>query len=283
MPYFPKLHRMVLWVVALLLAGCAASPEDVVATYRSAKLTRAELNAHLPISGLVADSAQLAEQYITQWRREQAFTLLLQDSFPELETSLNWQVDDYRRNVASYLLLEHLAATRVDTLITTEQLVTGYLKYRGDYLAQQPYVQVLHLELPRALLNNPSSGLTVLSIQQAMLGPRAQLARALGSASTGLDSLWVTLSQLSRYRAPAGVQLLAMPGRLVHVYFDTEVPAERVHFACVMSQVSIGEPMPLPVVAPLIRKLLLAQRRNVYLTSYEQQVLAPAYVRTRNN
>ena len=262
-------------LAVLLLTACQQPAADAVATHRGATLTRAELDHHLPKGLSAADSAARAADYIAEWTRDQVLLQTLADSLPELMQAHRWGVEDYRRKLAQHLVLEALVRARVDTTVTAEQLAEAYAQRRGDFLAQTPQLQVLHLAADAAPFMGAGQA-RIAEVQRALTGPREQLPARLGPLAAALDSGWVTPAQLGRYGAPANVNLLAAPGRAVLVYPDAQRPRERLHFFYVAGLVNAGEPLPLPLVAPLLRQLVVAQRRQAFVEAYQRQLAPPS-------
>ncbi|MCS7074833.1 MAG: hypothetical protein NZ108_10240, partial [Bacteroidia bacterium] len=107
--------------------SCTTTSENrLVAQYKDKKLFLEELKNYLPSESLPEDSVRFAKFYIEQWIKEQALTDSANQLIPDLETKINVKINDYKRKLIIQELYSHLIQTRLDTVITNQEILKEY-------------------------------------------------------------------------------------------------------------------------------------------------------------
>lgn len=265
-------HTGIGWAFVLALSlgmGCGQSSGDAVARYKERILYRAELKHHLPPDATGADSARLAQAYISRWVREQYIADLAADSIPGLQERISFQLEDYRRKLSQLELERYLLAKHLDTVVTMDQLAAYHQAHAEEFRASEYRFRVRYLVVPLQAVT-PSLAREFFNLDtNALAGISKQAEIAY------LDDRWVPPDSLRSWQrsAPPGYVLAsARPGGPVLQFPGRNPKKPRMHYFLLREVIQPGETLPLSAVADELYRLILEERHYQLLEKFQAKV-----------
>jgi len=266
------------WValLALSLTGCGnKDPESpVVARYRDAVLTQADLKAAMPAGLTQADSANFAQNYLQQWYLEQIVAAKALEDLPDLEQKVQKRVDDYRRKLLMVEYYAYLVEQQMNPNVTQNVLVKYYEEHKAQFVAdadlyQYYYIKTNNEDSPQIRKRLVSGNADDLNVVRQWVEKNASTYK--------LDDQWYESAQVEAIETVAQQPLRTLPPGSPVVYFtSTENDKPVYHFFYLKGVVAKGQPMPLENVRQQITDIVLSQRRNMLIEAFEAQVLQEA-------
>ena len=120
-------------------------------------LYASEVNAHIRENVSFADSASMAKNYINAWVKEQ---LLLQKAVfnlnPSQQASLERLIRQYRNDIFIKTYQEEWLKSRMDTLVTSQEIEAYYDENKQNFKLHQDLVRGRYVQLPLTNFNKAS-------------------------------------------------------------------------------------------------------------------------------
>lgn len=145
-----KILSIVLTMLALSSCNVINSllhDDQLVASVGKHKLYRSQLDAYLPSYISAEDSARLAGQYINNWASDLLFDKLAQDHLSPADKDVTAELDSYRRSLLKYRYEQQYVNSRLDTLITDEQIKEYYEKYPDLFTLPRPILKARYIDV----------------------------------------------------------------------------------------------------------------------------------------
>jgi hypothetical protein len=256
--------------------SCGASSEDrqVVAEYRSEKLTLGQLRAMLPPSQSAADSTRMAQLYIRQWQTEQVLAEAARNQVPDLERRIADRVADARRKIMIDELRTYLVQDETESLISPQMIESYYKDHIEEFIAptflfQFRYVvsasKDLELLRQRIVSDQPQD-------QQLLLKWAEQQA-----TEFRLDDQFVEGQVLMAIQTRFKQDLSRIEAKSPPLFVEAEGPKGPVYLLFYMREViKPGKYIPLEHVSDRIRRTLVFKRQNERIAAFEAKVLHQA-------
>ena len=146
--------RYVFLLLILLVSSCQlkeVSSDKIVARVHNHYLYASEVNAH------IRESASMAKNYINAWVKEQ---LLLQKAVfnlnPSQQASLERLIRQYRNDIFIKTYQEEWLKSRMDTLVTSQEIEAYYDENKQNFKLHQDLVRGRYVQLPLTNFNKAS-------------------------------------------------------------------------------------------------------------------------------
>ncbi len=148
-----KRHYIVLltWVWFFFLTACQEKNSDdpLLARVYDKELRYSEIEFLFEEAIQGNDSAQLAQNYINKWVREQ-LKLLKAEAFLEPNSlALEKQIQDYRNSLMIHQYEQELIRQRLDTIVYEEELIEYYDKFNSEFYLKNDLVKLIFVQLPK--------------------------------------------------------------------------------------------------------------------------------------
>lgn len=152
--------RYAFLLLILLVSSCQlkeVSSDKIVARVNNQYLYASEVNDHLRANLSSADSTSMAKNYINAWVKEQ---LLLEKAVfnlnPSQQTSLENLIRQYRNDIFIKTYQEEWLKSRMDTLVTPQEIEAYYKENKQNFKLHQDLVRGRYVQLPLANFNKAS-------------------------------------------------------------------------------------------------------------------------------
>ena len=149
-----------LLLILLLVSSCnlkEVSSDKIVARVYNHYLYASEINEHIRENLSSADSASMAKNYINAWVKEQ---LLLQKAVfnlnPYQQASLERLIRQYRNDIFIKTYQEEWLKSRMDTLVTSQEIEAYYDENKQNFKLHQDLVRGRYVQLPLTNFNKAS-------------------------------------------------------------------------------------------------------------------------------
>jgi hypothetical protein len=133
------------------------SNDKIVARVNNHILYASEVNGHIRANLSAVDSASMAKNYINGWVKEQ---LLLEKAVfnlnPTQQASLENLIRQYRNDIFIKTYQEEWLKSRMDTLVTSQEIEDYYNKNKRNFKLHQDLVRGRYVQLPLANFNKAS-------------------------------------------------------------------------------------------------------------------------------
>ena len=152
--------RYAFLLLILLVSSCQlkeVSSDKIVARVNNQYLYASEVNDHIRANLSSADSTSMAKNYINAWVKEQ---LLLEKAVfnlnPSQQTSLENLIRQYRNDIFIKTYQEEWLKSRMDTLLTPQEIEAYYKENKQNFKLHQDLVRGRYVQLPLANFNKAS-------------------------------------------------------------------------------------------------------------------------------
>ena len=149
-----------LLLILLLVSSCnlkEVSSDKIVARVYNHYLYASEINEHIRENLSSADSASMAKNYINAWVKEQ---LLLQKAVfnlnPSQQASLERLIRQYRNDIFIKTYQEEWLKSRMDTLVTSQEIEAYYDENKQNIKLHQDLVRGRYVQLSLTNFNKAS-------------------------------------------------------------------------------------------------------------------------------
>lgn len=138
--------------ILFLLTGCQAiqsfiHDDKVVARVGKHKLYESEVNAYIPSGVSVADSTNLALQYINTWATDIIFSDMAQSQLSKAERDVTAELEAYKRDLLRFRYEQRFIGDRLDTLVTEDQMLDFYEKHKNLFTLDRPILKVRFVDI----------------------------------------------------------------------------------------------------------------------------------------
>lgn len=135
-----------------LLTGCQAiqsfiHDDKVVARVGKHKLYESEVNAYIPSGVSIADSTNLALQYINTWATDIIFSDMAQSQLSKAERDVTAELEAYKRDLLRFRYEQRFIGDRLDTLVTEDQMLDFYEKHKNLFTLDRPILKVRFVDI----------------------------------------------------------------------------------------------------------------------------------------
>ena len=242
--------------------------EETVAKVGDAKLSLSEVSTIFTPGLTPQDSLKLLERYVDAWVKRQLKIQKAEELFPEAAPDIERLLEDYRSSLLSYRLDQYYVDTRIDTVITAQEVETYYDEHRPDFVLDRAIVKGVIVRLPD---NHRQKA----KIKELMAGSGEAYQDFLDlSRKNGFEVQEITawtdfadfLNMLPTTKLRDYDELLSKTG--VQEMKD----GQDLYYVLITSHLGAGDSSPLERVGETIRRVMLNQRRQDIIRNYEDSI-----------
>ncbi|MCB9236051.1 MAG: hypothetical protein H6581_30670 [Bacteroidia bacterium] len=267
----------------MVLGGCKgwfSSDENnspVVAKYKNETLNLDQLNQYVPQGVSSQDSIRYSKFYIDEWIREKAIADVALREIPNLESTIEFKVQDYRRKLILNEYTAHLIQQKLDTAISHQRVREYYETEKSNFISQEDLFAYFYIVVGDKSTRGVSEMME--SDVQEDLDNLVTWARD-NSLDYKLDSSFVVSAEIDNIsKGYFGDLKKSRKGKLIR-WNGVKQGQQRKYFFKLLEIVKQGEPLPLSLVENRIRSILLNERKITLIESTDEKILQDA--RQRN-
>ena len=135
-----------------LFTGCQTiqsliHDDKVVARVGKHKLYESEVNAYIPSGVSIADSTNLALQYINTWATDIIFSDMAHSQLSKAERDVTAELEAYKRDLLRFRYEQRFIGDRLDTLVTEDQMLDFYEKHKSLFNLERPIMKVRFVDI----------------------------------------------------------------------------------------------------------------------------------------
>ena len=275
----PVMRRFVVFIILMLaLCSCRAvssivHDDQVVAKVGKDKLYKSELEGMIPALISAEDSTRLAEQYIRSWATDRLYLQVAEQQLSKSELDVSEELERYRISLVRYRYEQLYLNTRLDTLITDEQVKEYYNSHNEDFLLSRPLLKVRFVDVMRDSPNKDE----ILKMMTSDKYDDVEYADSLAMTSTlryfDNSDTWMDARDLAR---AFGVDYEYMLGKMRNNMIIIEPEGRNDILAAYVCDIISGGIAPLDYCTPAIRDIIMSNRKRELLESLERDLLESA-------
>lgn len=268
------MKRVVVLVGIIFLLGCAeTSKRDnsaAIARVNDVYLYPADIQNLVPAGTSKKDSITLVKDFITRWATQQLLmnkaeknvNKTQQQEFEEL-------INQYKIDLYTKAYLEGLVQTKIDTLITEQEIETYYQKNKTNFRATEPLVKMRYINLVKG-----SSKFSAINTKFSRFSKKDKQdlqKQAIQFKSYALnDSLWIDSNQVYE-KLPFINQENRdkyIASGMAYQYTDSS----SVWLVKVKDMINKNNILPLQYCKPTIKQILLNNRKTDLINKIQKEI-----------
>lgn len=268
------MKRVVVLVGIIFLLGCAETSKrdnsDAIARVNDVYLYPADIQNLVPAGTSKKDSITLVKDFITRWATQQLLmnkaeknvNKTQQQEFEEL-------INQYKIDLYTKAYLEGLVQTKIDTLITEQEIETYYQKNKTNFRATEPLVKMRYINLVKG-----SSKFSAINTKFSRFSKKDKQdlqKQAIQFKSYALnDSLWIDSNQVYE-KLPFINQENRdkyIASGMAYQYTDSS----SVWLVQVKDMINKNNILPLQYCKPTIKQILLNNRKTDLINKIQKEI-----------
>lgn len=269
-------------LAAILLVGLVSScnlisslvhDDEVVARVGKNKLYKSEIATLIPDIISPEDSANLAARYIQSWALDRLYADVAEAELSKSEIDVSEELEAYKMSLIKYRYEQLYISTRLDTLVTEDQIKSYYTSHQEDFRLPRPVLKVRFLNIMK---DSPSKDaiLTLMASQDSDdLLQADTLARNSALRYFDASDTWMDAGELAKaFAVPYKDMLASMKDKLIQV--EPEGRGDLLAaYVCDIRKDGIA---PLEYCIPRIHDMILSQRKTELVAALERDLLSNA-------
>jgi len=265
--------RIVSCIFFLLIGfSCGTkNPDDQpAASYKGIILTKGELKSMLPKNLPTLDSARVTGLFIDQWIHEQMLMELAQSKIPDLETKLNFKLEDQKRKLAILELKTFFQEKESDT-VHPDSVKAYYQTHTSEFLSTTNMYQCWFLSTENKDI--PQVKLALSGNDPAAFSDLKEWCKK-NAPDYKLDDSWIDEQAFEKIQnfAPKGKDLRDTKPGSPFVYMLTGTKEKPLHnFFVMRNVVKTGEPLPMEVAEMRIKARIINNQKNRAFDDFVKQ------------
>ena len=264
---------MLLLPVSCNVASSLVHDDQVVAKVGREQLYRSELERMIPGMVTPDDSARLARRYINLWAAERLYMKVAEEQLSKSEIDVSEELESYRRSLVRYRYEQRYLNDRLDTLISDRQISDYYEAHEADFALREPLMKIRFVDIMKDSPDLDEILALMSSDGHGDLVRADSLARVSALRYFDNSGSWMSASDLARYFGISASEMLdAMDEDMIIIE-----PENRgdILAAYVCDMVESGT-APLEYCTPVIRDIILSNRKHELLAALERDLLDEA-------
>jgi len=248
--------------------------DDVVAKVGESKLYKSEVSALIPNILSSEDSAAMAARYIDSWAKDRLYVGLAEAELSKEElAAVEEELEAYRYALVRYRYEQRYLNSRLDTLITDNQISEYYLSHQDDFKLSAPILKVRFVDV----MKDSPRGDELLRLMTSSDYEDLQMADSLGK-SVALryfdnSDVWMDASELAQ---AFGVSYTEMLSRMKNKMIRIEPEGRGDLLAAYVCDMRSSGVAPIEYCKATIRDVLMNERKRELLKALEQDLLTEA-------
>lgn len=272
--HFPAVASLLLLTaVSCEMASSLVHDDQPVARVGKENLYRSEIEGRIPGMMSPEDSAGFAERYIRLWAMDRLYADVAEKQLSKSELDVSAELESYRRSLLRYRYEQHYLNDRLDTLISDRQISDYYEAHEADFTLREPLMKIRFVDIMKDSPDLDEILALMSSDGHGDLARADSLARVSALRYFDNSGSWMSASDLARYFGTSASEMLdAMDEDMIIIE-----PENRgdILAAYVCDMVESGT-APLEYCTPVIRDIILSNRKHELLAALERDLLDEA-------
>lgn len=144
----PFIILLSIWSSCDRMKSGSIDPSDIViATVGQHKLYSSQLEGMFAEGMTSADSAMTTNAFVERWTREQVLLVEAEQNLPD-DLDIDGLVTDYRNSLLRLNYEEEILRSRLDSIISDEELLAFYESNKDQYQLEKPILRCLFMQVP---------------------------------------------------------------------------------------------------------------------------------------
>lgn len=272
--HFPAVASLLLLTaVSCEMASSLVHDDQPVARVGKENLYRSEIEGRIPGMMSPEDSAGFAERYIRLWAMDRLYADVAEKQLSKAELDVSAELESYRRSLLRYRYEQRYLNDRLDTLISDRQISDYYEAHEADFALREPLMKIRFVDIMKDSPDLDEILALMSSDGHGDLVRADSLARVSALRYFDNSGSWMSASDLARYFGTSASEMLdAMDEDMIIIE-----PENRgdILAAYVCDMVESGT-APLEYCTPVIRDIILSNRKHELLAALERDLLDEA-------
>ena len=272
--HFPAVASLLLLTaVSCEMASSLVHDDQPVARVGKENLYRSEIEGRIPGMMSPDDSAGFAERYIRLWAMDRLYADVAEKQLSKAELDVSAELESYRRSLLRYRYEQRYLNDRLDTLISDRQISDYYEAHEADFTLREPLMKIRFVDIMKDSPDLDEILALMSSDGHGDLARADSLARVSALRYFDNSGSWMSASDLARYFGISASEMLdAMDEDMIIIE-----PENRgdILAAYVCDMVESGT-APLEYCTPVIRDIILSNRKHELLAALERDLLDEA-------
>lgn len=272
--HFPAVASLLLLTaVSCDMASSLVHDDQPVARVGKENLYRSEIEGRIPGMMSPEDSAGFAERYIRLWAMDRLYADVAEKQLSKSELDVSAELESYRRSLLRYRYEQRYLNDRLDTLISDRQIGDYYEAHEADFALREPLMKIRFVDIMKDSPDLDEILALMSSDGHGDLARADSLARVSALRYFDNSGSWMSASDLARYFGTSASEMLdAMDEDMIIIE-----PENRgdILAAYVCDMVESGT-APLEYCTPVIRDIILSNRKHELLAALERDLLDEA-------
>ena len=272
--HFPAVASLLLLTaVSCDMASSLVHDDQPVARVGKESLYRSEIEGRIPGMMSPEDSAGFAERYIRLWAMDRLYADVAEKQLSKSELDVSAELESYRRSLLRYRYEQRYLNDRLDTLISDRQISDYYEAHEADFTLREPLMKIRFVDIMKDSPDLDEILALMSSDGHGDLARADSLARVSALRYFDNSGSWMSASDLARYFGTSASEMLdAMDEDMIIIE-----PENRgdILAAYVCDMVESGT-APLEYCTPVIRDIILSNRKHELLAALERDLLDEA-------
>lgn len=272
--HFPAVASLLLLTaVSCEMASSLVHDDQPVARVGKENLYRSEIEGRIPGMMSPEDSAGFAERYIRLWAMDRLYADVAEKQLSKSELDVSAELESYRRSLLRYRYEQRYLNDRLDTLISDRQISDYYEAHEADFALREPLMKIRFVDIMKDSPDLDEILALMSSDGHGDLVRADSLARVSALRYFDNSGSWMSASDLARYFGISASEMLdAMDEDMIIIE-----PENRgdILAAYVCDMVESGT-APLEYCTPVIRDIILSNRKHELLAALERDLLDEA-------
>lgn len=272
--HFPAVASLLLLTaVSCEMASSLVHDDQPVARVGKENLYRSEIEGRIPGMMSPEDSAGFAERYIRLWAMDRLYADVAEKQLSKAELDVSAELESYRRSLLRYRYEQRYLNDRLDTLISDRQISDYYEAHEADFALREPLMKVRFVDIMKDSPDLDEILALMSSDGHGDLVRADSLARVSALRYFDNSGSWMSASDLARYFGTSASEMMdAMDEDMIIIE-----PENRgdILAAYVCDMVESGT-APLEYCTPVIRDIILSNRKHELLAALERDLLDEA-------
>lgn len=261
-------------ILGILLIGCNKTSQknssDVIARVNKNFLYRSDIENLVPNGTPKKDSIEIVNDFIKRWATQQ---LLMSKAEKNISKAKQQELDDlinqYKIDLYTKSYLEELVMTKIDTVITNEEINAYYNKYKTNFKTTEPLIKLRYINLVKGNTKFGSVNAKFLNFSKKDKTDLQKMAIHFKNYALN-DSIWVDINQVYE-KLPfinQGNKDKYISAGMAYQYSDSNL----VWVVKIRDVVEKNNIAPLQYISPTIKQIILNNRKKDLINKIQTEI-----------
>lgn len=257
-----------------MFIGCSKTPQqdntDAVARVNDVYLYESDLENLVPSGTSKNDSIAIVKDYINRWAMQQLLVNRAEKNINKTkQQELEELINQYKIDLYSKSYLEDLVMTKVDTLISDDEIKRYYEKNKNNFKASEPLIKLRYINL---IKGNTKLGIINNKLLNFSKKDQAELQKmAVQFKNYALnDSIWVDVNQVYEklpFINQENKQKFISPGMAYQFTYNNLIWLVKIK-----DVVEKNNNVPLQYIKPTIKQIILNNRKKDLINKIQTEI-----------